>query len=109
MTVQEMHNTRENQIVLFLPLDGSAPAPFRWTIPLRLIVQERLNGGGRIKMFRLDKGAPYYQECMHLINRSESISLLQLLSLSNSVRRYTSADAAGVLKVTRPLGVKEIC
>jgi len=31
-------NTRENQIVLFLPLDGSATGPFRWTIPLRLIV-----------------------------------------------------------------------
>jgi len=31
--------TRESQIVLFLPLDGSATGPFRWTIPLRLIVQ----------------------------------------------------------------------
>ena len=30
---------RENQVVLFLPLDGSAIGPFRWTIPLRLIVQ----------------------------------------------------------------------
>ena len=32
--------TRENQIVLFLPLDGSATGPFRWTIPLRLIVPQ---------------------------------------------------------------------
>ena len=32
-------STRENLIVLFLPLDGSATGPFRWTIPLRLIVQ----------------------------------------------------------------------
>ena len=31
--------TRESKIVLFLPLDGSATGPFRWTIPLRLIVQ----------------------------------------------------------------------
>jgi len=34
--------TRENQIVLFLPLDGSATGPFRWTIPLRLIVPRRI-------------------------------------------------------------------
>ena len=32
--------TRENQVVLFLPLDGSATGPFRWTIPLRMIVRE---------------------------------------------------------------------
>jgi len=34
--------TRESQIVLFLPLDGSATGPFRWTIPLRLIVHSAI-------------------------------------------------------------------
>jgi len=74
---------RENQIVLFLPLDGSATGPFRWTIPLRLIVQALTGKATDVQESLSQTNTPVIFENLH-----EALTKTFAVAKTSTQKRY---------------------